>query len=105
MRKLRSRLRRHRRAAVSIGVWRRCRDVEQRRFRQPERVQRLPAVQGAPAGKVTFTVKNTGKVEHEFVVVKTLRPAGSLASHDGEASEAGNVGEIGSVIAPASRRS
>ena len=57
----------------------------------------LPAVQGAPAGKVTFTVKNSGKAEHEFVVLRTLRPAGSLASHNGEASEAGNVGEIGSV--------
>jgi uncharacterized cupredoxin-like copper-binding protein len=57
----------------------------------------LPAVQAARAGKVTFTVKNTGKAEHEFVVVKTVRPAGSLASHGGEASEAGNVGEIGSV--------
>jgi len=57
----------------------------------------LPAVQGAPAGSVTFTVKNSGKIEHEFVVLKTLRPAGSLASHNGEASEFGNVGEIGSV--------
>lgn len=56
-----------------------------------------PAVQGAPAGKVTFSVTNTGKVEHEFVVLKTARPAGSLTSHGGEASEAGNVGEIGSV--------
>ena len=57
----------------------------------------LPAVQGAPAGKVTFTVKNTGKAEHEFVVLKTLRAAGNLSSHGGEASETGNVGEIGSV--------
>ena len=57
----------------------------------------LPAVQGARAGKVTFTVQNTGKAEHEFVVVKTVRPAGSLAGHGGEAGEAGNVGEIGSV--------
>jgi uncharacterized cupredoxin-like copper-binding protein len=57
----------------------------------------IPAVQGAPAGSVTFTVKNSGKIEHEFVVLRTLRPAGSLASHNGEASEAGNVGEIGSV--------
>ena len=57
----------------------------------------LPTSQGAPAGTVTFTLKNTGKIEHEFVVVKTLRPAGSLTSHNGEASEAGNVGEIGSV--------
>jgi uncharacterized cupredoxin-like copper-binding protein len=57
----------------------------------------VPAVQGARTGKVTFTVKNAGKAEHEFVVVKTVRPAGSLTSHGGEASEAGNVGEIGSV--------
>ena len=57
----------------------------------------LPAYQGAPTGSVTFTVKNTGKIEHEFVVLRTIRPAGSLASHNGEASEAGNVGEIGSV--------
>ena len=57
----------------------------------------LPAVQSARAGKVTFLVSNTGKAEHEFVVLKTARPAGSLASHDGEASESGNVGEIGSV--------
>ena len=57
----------------------------------------VPVSQGAPAGKVTFTVTNAGKLEHEFVVVKTIRPAGSLTSHGGEASEAGNVGEIGSV--------
>ena len=57
----------------------------------------LPAVQGAPAGAVTFTVKNSGKIEHEFVVLKTARPAGSLAIPNGEASERGNVGEIGSV--------
>lgn len=59
----------------------------------------VPAVQGAPAGKVTFSVTNAGKLEHEFVVLKTPRPAGSLTSHGGEASEAGNVGEIGSVKA------
>jgi len=57
----------------------------------------LPAKQGARAGKVTFVVKNVGKVEHEFVVLKTIKPAGSLTSHGGEASEAGNVGELASV--------
>ncbi len=57
----------------------------------------LPGVQGAPAGKVTFTVKNSGKIEHEFVVLRTLRSAGGLMDKSGEASEAGNVGEIGSV--------
>jgi uncharacterized cupredoxin-like copper-binding protein len=58
----------------------------------------LLSKQAAPAGKVTFVVKNIGKVEHEFVVLKTAKPAGDLLSHGGtEASEAGNVGEIGSV--------
>lgn len=56
----------------------------------------LPAYQGAPVGTVTFTVKNVGKIEHEFVVVKTLRPAGNLLK-GAEASEAGAVGEISSV--------
>jgi uncharacterized cupredoxin-like copper-binding protein len=41
-------------------------------------------------------VKNTGKAKHEFVVLRTLKPAGSLAQ-GGEANESGNVGEIGSV--------
>ena len=57
----------------------------------------IPAVQGARTGKVTFTVNNIGKAEHEFVVLRTARPAGSLMGKDGEAAEAGNVGEIGSV--------
>jgi uncharacterized cupredoxin-like copper-binding protein len=56
----------------------------------------LPAFQGAPAGTVTFTVKNVGKIEHEFVIVRSARPAGSLLK-GAEASEAGAVGEIGSV--------
>lgn len=57
----------------------------------------VTAAQAAAHGSVTFTVANRGKLEHEFVVLKTAKPAGSLASHNGEASEAGNVGEIGSV--------
>lgn len=56
-----------------------------------------PSVQGARTGKVTFLLNNTGKAEHEFVVLKTVRAAGNLASNNGEASEAGNVGEVGSV--------
>ena len=56
-----------------------------------------PAVQGARAGNVTFLLQNTGKVEHEFVVLRTIRAAGNLASHGGEASETGNIGEVGSI--------
>jgi uncharacterized cupredoxin-like copper-binding protein len=64
----------------------------------------LPGTQAAPAGKVTFNVTNSGKATHEFVVVKTAKPAGSLASHNGEASETGNVGEIGGVKAGTSKK-
>src|SRR4051794_25931130 len=47
----------------------------------------------ARAGKVTFKVRNAGAIKHEFVVVKTTKPAGSLLK-GAEADETGNVGEI-----------
>lgn len=47
-------------------------------------------------GPVTFNVSNAGKVEHEFVVLKTSKPASDLLKK-GRADETGNVGEIGSV--------
>jgi uncharacterized cupredoxin-like copper-binding protein len=56
----------------------------------------LPGFQAAPVGKVTFVVKNSGKVTHEFVVLKTAKPAGSLMKGN-EADEAGAVGEIGEL--------
>ena len=58
----------------------------------------FPATQGAPAGKVRFVVTNVGRGEHEFVVLKTSKPAGNLLKGN-EADESGNVGEIGSVKA------
>ena len=56
----------------------------------------FPGTQGAPKGKVRFVVTNIGRVEHEFVVLKTAKPAGSLLEGK-EASESGAVGEIGGV--------
>ena len=56
----------------------------------------FPGTQGAPKGKVRFVVTNIGRNEHEFVVLKTNKPAGSLLKGN-EADESGNVGEIGSV--------
>lgn len=53
-------------------------------------------VSTAAAGKVTFKVRNTGAAKHEFVVLKTAKPAGSLLK-GAEADETGNVGEIGDV--------
>jgi len=49
----------------------------------------------APAGKVTFTVENTGAVEHEMVVVRTETPAGDIPEKNGERDETGAVGEVG----------
>ena len=48
------------------------------------------------SGPVTFNVSNAGKVEHEFVVVKTSKPASDLLKNR-KPDETGNVGEIGSV--------
>ncbi len=56
----------------------------------------LPAKQGAPAGKVTFVLTNTGKLTHEFVVVKAVKPAGGLQKGR-EADETGAVGEEGEL--------
>jgi uncharacterized cupredoxin-like copper-binding protein len=56
----------------------------------------FPATQGAPKGKVRFVVTNVGRVTHEFVVLRTAKPAGSLLKGQ-EADESGNVGEIGEV--------
>jgi uncharacterized cupredoxin-like copper-binding protein len=45
--------------------------------------------------RVTFVVRNAGKMTHEFVVLKTAKAAGSLAAPDArEAPETGARGEI-----------
>jgi uncharacterized cupredoxin-like copper-binding protein len=56
----------------------------------------LPAKQAAPAGKVTFVLTNRGKVTHEFVVIRTAKPAGNLLKGN-EADETGAVGEVGEL--------
>jgi len=56
----------------------------------------FPQTQGAPAGKVRFVVTNIGTLKHEFVVLRTDKPAGNLLKGN-EANESGNVGEIGGV--------
>ena len=55
-----------------------------------------PAPAAGRAGKVTFRVRNAGAVRHEFVVLRTTKAAADLLKGS-EASEAGNVGEIGDV--------
>lgn len=62
----------------------------------------FPATQGAPVGKVKFVVTNTGTIDHEFVVLKTAKPAGNLLKGK-EANESGAVGEIDPVPAGQAR--
>ena len=62
----------------------------------------FPGTQGAPVGKVRFVVTNIGSVEHEFVVIKTGKPAGALLKGN-EADETGAVGEIDGVPAGQAR--
>jgi uncharacterized cupredoxin-like copper-binding protein len=57
-----------------------------------------PSPKTAPAGKVTFVVKNIGKVQHEMVVMKTNLPPGKLPLNaKGRVPEKGVVGEVGDV--------
>ena len=57
-----------------------------------------PAPSVGRAGRVHFSVRNAGKIKHEFVVLRTDKPAGELLK-GAEADEAGNVGEIGDLPA------
>ncbi|HEX6621267.1 MAG TPA: hypothetical protein VF024_16505 [Solirubrobacteraceae bacterium] len=55
-----------------------------------------PKPTAVASGPVTFNVSNAGNVQHEFVVLKTSKPASDLLK-GGRADESGNVGEIGAV--------
>lgn len=61
-----------------------------------------PTATSAAAGRVTFNVKNSGTVPHEFVVLHTDKPAGSLLK-GARADEAGNVGETGDLAPGAAK--
>lgn len=51
----------------------------------------------APAGKVKFTVSNSGTVIHEFVILKTKVPFDKIPVTKNRISEAKAVGEIGGI--------
>jgi uncharacterized cupredoxin-like copper-binding protein len=46
------------------------------------------------AGKVTFSVKNTGHLSHEFLVIKTTKAANKLPTKGAVAVVTGQVGKI-----------
>jgi uncharacterized cupredoxin-like copper-binding protein len=49
-----------------------------------------------PAGKVNFTVKNSGTIKHEMVVLKAT-PTELTVGADGKVSEKTSAGEVGEV--------
>jgi uncharacterized cupredoxin-like copper-binding protein len=62
-----------------------------------------PTPTQARAGKVSFSVRNSGSVPHEFVVLRTDTPAGQLPIKAGRADETGNIGETGDLLPGASK--
>jgi hypothetical protein len=58
----------------------------------------FPATQGAPVGKVKFVVTNTGTIEHEFVVLKTAKPAGNLLKGKEVFSNIGQVAPSSTLL-------
>jgi uncharacterized cupredoxin-like copper-binding protein len=58
----------------------------------------LPATAAAKAGKVTFSVRNTGKIAHEFIVLKTALAPAKLPVKGAKAVLVGKVlGQLKSV--------
>lgn len=54
-----------------------------------------PSVKRVAAGKITFAVRNDGKIAHQFVVLRAKTSAGKLPTDGVQAAETGKVGKIG----------
>jgi uncharacterized cupredoxin-like copper-binding protein len=64
----------------------------------------LPSPLTAKRGAVSFSVKNTGGVPHELVVLKTKTAPAKLPVKGGKAVETGRVGRVGPLKPGASKR-
>lgn len=64
-----------------------------------------PAVSRVPAGPVTFAVTNTGKIKHQFTIIRTDKPAASvLSKHNPDDDIPGARGEISSLAPGATKQ-
>jgi uncharacterized cupredoxin-like copper-binding protein len=54
---------------------------------KPAEFSLRPSVRSAAAGEVAFKVRNAGKIEHEFVILKTPTKAARLKARPGAPSE------------------
>ncbi|MEV4419893.1 plastocyanin/azurin family copper-binding protein [Patulibacter sp. NPDC049589] len=57
----------------------------------------------AKAGKLTITMRNVGKVEHELVLLKTTTKVDGLKVTGGRVSEDDSVGEVSETECGASK--
>lgn len=79
-------------AGAALGVQR---AASAKTVKVTEKEWGVPAVPAKVAhGKVTFVVRNVGKLKHEFVVIKTKRAAAKLPVKGAKAVETGRVGKI-----------
>jgi uncharacterized cupredoxin-like copper-binding protein len=62
-----------------------------------------PSPKSISAGKISFTAKNKGDMEHELVIIKTSKSASKLPVSNKRASHKGEVGEIEDVAAGKSK--
>jgi uncharacterized cupredoxin-like copper-binding protein len=63
-----------------------------------------PSPKSVTHGKVTFTAKNTGSMEHYLVVIKTSTAASKLKVSNNRASEKGRVGKVDDIAAGTSKK-
>jgi uncharacterized cupredoxin-like copper-binding protein len=63
----------------------------------------LPSPLKAKRGAVSFLVRNTGKINHEFVVLRTKLAPSKLPVKSGKAVETGRVGKVRAFKPGASR--
>jgi uncharacterized cupredoxin-like copper-binding protein len=63
-----------------------------------------PSPKSVSAGKVTFTARNKGDMEHELVIIKTSTSASKLKVSNNRVSEKGAVGEIEDIAGGGSKK-
>lgn len=64
----------------------------------------MPSTMSVRAGKVTFVVKDTGKLKHNFVVLKTNTAPNKLMIMGGKAMQTGLVGKTSTLKPGQTRR-
>jgi uncharacterized cupredoxin-like copper-binding protein len=63
-----------------------------------------PSPKSVTHGKITFTAKNKGSMEHYLIVIKTSTAASKLKVTNNRASEKGRVGKVDDIAAGTSKK-